>query len=63
MVCVPVIKGSMPEVLTYTALICACEKGQQPRRAAEVFQAMQGEVQNGLSGGTFATPPPTTYHI
>ena len=30
----------MPEVITYNALISACEKGKQPERALELFEAM-----------------------
>ena len=31
----------MPGINTYNALISACEKGKQPWRALEVFQALQ----------------------
>ena len=31
----------VPNVITYSALISACEKGKQPERALEVSQAMQ----------------------
>ena len=31
----------MPTFITYSALISACEKGKQPERALEVFEAMQ----------------------
>ena len=31
----------MPNVYTYSALISACEKGKQPERALELFEAMQ----------------------
>jgi pentatricopeptide repeat domain-containing protein 1 len=34
-------QGVMPNVITYNALISACEKGKQPERALEVFEAMQ----------------------
>ena len=30
----------VPEVITYSAVISACEKGKQPERALEVFQTM-----------------------
>ena len=38
----------VPDVITYSTLISACEKGKQPQRAQEVFEAMQaqGEVPN-----------------
>jgi len=31
----------LPNVITYGALISACEKGVQPERALEVFETMQ----------------------
>ena len=31
----------VPEVITFSALISACEKGKQPGRALELFEAMQ----------------------
>ena len=34
-------KGVVPNVITYNALISACEKGKQPEQAMEVFKAMQ----------------------
>ena len=34
-------EGAIPNVITYSTLISACEKGKQPERALEVFQAMQ----------------------
>ena len=34
-------QGVVPDVITYNALISTCEKGKQPQRALEVFQAMQ----------------------
>ena len=34
-------KGVVPTIFTYSALISDCEKGKQPERALEVFQAMQ----------------------
>ena len=34
-------QGVVPEVITYSAMISACEKGKQAERALEVFQAMQ----------------------
>ena len=30
-----------PNVITYSALISACEKGKQPERAVELFDAMK----------------------
>ena len=30
-----------PNVITYSAVISACEKGHQPGRALELFEAMQ----------------------
>ena len=29
------------DVITYSAMISACEKGHQPQQALELFQAMQ----------------------
>jgi pentatricopeptide repeat protein len=34
-------QGVLPDVITYSALISACEKGKQPERALELFEAMQ----------------------
>jgi len=34
-------RGLLPDVVTYSAVVNACEKGHQPGRALEVFQAMQ----------------------
>jgi pentatricopeptide repeat protein len=34
-------QGVVPDVITYSALISACEKGTQPERALELFEAMQ----------------------
>ena len=31
----------MPGVVTYSALISACEKGKQPEQALELFEAMK----------------------
>jgi len=31
----------LPNEITYGALVNACEKGQQPEQAWEIFQAMQ----------------------
>ena len=36
-------QGVVPNVITYNALISACEKGKQPRRTIEILQAMQGQ--------------------
>ena len=30
----------VPKVITYNALISACEKGKQPERVMELFEAM-----------------------
>ena len=34
-------QGMMPDVITYNALISACEKGKQPKQAGQMLQAMQ----------------------
>ena len=34
-------QGKVPEIITYNALISVCEKGKQPERALEMFQALQ----------------------
>ena len=34
-------QGMVPDAITYSALISACEKSKQPERALEVFEAMQ----------------------
>ena len=34
-------QGVVPDVITYNAVISACEKGKQAERALEVFKAMQ----------------------
>ncbi len=34
-------QGLVPNVITYTAFIRACEKGEQSERALELFEAMQ----------------------
>ena len=41
----------VPEVITYNAVISACEKGKQAERALEVFQTMQwqGVVPNVIT--------------
>jgi len=33
--------GVLPDVITYNAVISACEKGRQPEQALKVFQALQ----------------------
>ena len=35
------LAGVVPDILTYSARISACEKGKQPERALELFKAMQ----------------------
>ena len=44
-------QGLLPNVITYNALISACEKGKQPERALELFEAMQqrGVVPNVIT--------------
>ena len=44
----------VPNVTTYSALISACEKGKQPERALELFEAMQrqGVVPNVMPEST-----------
>ena len=41
----------VPDVVTFNALISACEKAKQPERALEVFDAMQqqGVVPNVIT--------------
>ena len=41
----------MPDVITYSALISACEKAQDPRRASQVLSGMpqQGLMPNILT--------------
>ena len=34
-------QGVIPTVITYSALISACEKGKHPERALEMFDKMQ----------------------
>jgi len=34
-------QGMVPEVITYNALISACEKGNHSEQAMKVFKAMQ----------------------
>ena len=36
-------RGLEPNVITYSALISACEKGQKPEDAIELFKAMKWE--------------------
>ena len=33
-------QSAVPNAITYSALISACEKGKQPERALEVFEKM-----------------------
>ena len=42
--------GKVPNLITYTALISACEKGKQTEQALEIFEAMKqhGVVHNHL---------------
>ena len=35
-------QGLVPDVITYSAAISACEKGKQPRHAVHILQDMQG---------------------
>ena len=37
-------QGIMPDLITYGALISACEKFIQPKRALDVFAAMEHQV-------------------
>ena len=41
----------MPNVITYSGVISACEKGKQPERALKLFEAMQrqGVVPNVIT--------------
>jgi len=41
----------LPDVITYSALITACEKAEHPERAFGIFQAMQRQ---GLLPNIFA---------
>jgi len=34
-------QGMVPDVITYSALISACERGKSPELAMEVFRSMQ----------------------
>ena len=34
-------QSMVPNIITYSALISACEKGKQPERALELFEAMK----------------------
>ena len=36
-------QGVVPEVITYNALISACEKGTQPERALKLLDTMKQE--------------------
>ena len=44
-------QGLLPTVITYNALISACEKGMQAKQALEMFYAMQrqGMVPNVIT--------------
>ena len=44
----------VPDIITYSALISACEKGKQPERALQLFEAMkqQGMVPNVITYNT-----------
>ena len=46
----------VPNVITYNALISACEKGKQPERALELFEALQqqGVLPNVITYGALA---------
>ena len=35
-------QGVVPNVITYSSLVSACEKGKQPERALELFETRQG---------------------
>ena len=41
-------QGVVPDVISYNAVISACEKGKQPERAMRIFEAtqQQGVVPN-----------------
>ena len=45
------LRGLVPDVITYSAAISACEKGQQPQHALQLLQEMQykGIVPNVIS--------------
>jgi len=47
------LRAAVPNVITYNALISACEKGGKPRQAHELFEAMRerGMVPNTISMG------------
>ena len=55
-------QGVVPNVITYSALISACEKGKQPERALELFEAMkrQGVVPDVITYSALISksPPP-----
>ena len=46
--------GVVPDAITYNALISACEKGKQPGRVLELFEAMQRQcvVPNAITYST-----------
>ena len=50
-------QGIVPDVITYNALVSACEKGKQPERAFKVFHAMQrqGVVLDVIDAITYNT--------
>ena len=44
-------QGLLPDVITYNALISACEKGALPQRALQLLEAMlhQGLLPDGIT--------------
>ena len=44
-------QGVVPDVIAYSTLISACEKGKQPERALKVFKRMmqQGAVPDAIT--------------
>jgi pentatricopeptide repeat protein len=39
--CIMQVRGLAPNVITYSAVISACEKGQQPERVLQLLDEMQ----------------------